>query len=225
MLGAVVGYILSLQLLDAALQPACDRGALAGFGAGDQCQLVALTPLEPFTVRIKIALLFGLLAGGPVIFYQLWMFITPGLTTKERRLSLPFVVFSQIMFAAGITFAWFVIPQGLGVLASFGGDQIQTTLTATNYLSFFMRVSLAFGVVFEIPLLLIFLSLVGVVTVEFLTTYRRHAIVANVVAAAFLTPTGDPLNLAIMAVPMILFYEISVLAARLIERRRRRRAT
>lgn len=219
---SIIGYILSLPLLDAALQPACDRGALTGFGAGDQCQLVALTPLEPFTVRIKIALMFGLLAGGPVIFYQLWMFITPGLTSTERRLSLPFVIFSQIMFAAGITFAWFVIPQGLGVLAAFGGDQIQTTLTATNYLSFFMRVSIAFGVVFEIPLLLIFLSLVGVVTVEFLTTYRRHAIVVNVIAAAFLTPTGDPLNLAIMAVPMILFYEISILAARLIERRRRR---
>lgn len=224
MLGAIVGYIIFDALLGAALQPVCDRDVLVVFGDDpESCALLALTPLEAFSVRVKTALVFGLFIGGPVIFYQLWKFITPGLTDSERRLTLPFVVLSQLMFGIGIVFAWFIIPQGLAILLNLGGDRIQAALSATNYLDFFLRTSVAFGLVFEIPLVLVFLSLVGIVTHDGLKRFRPYAVVANFVLAALITPTTDPFTLFLMAGPMTIFYETSIWAAWLIERRRRRR--
>ncbi len=202
----------------------CQKDVLIAFGDDPtDCRLIALTPLEPFSVRIKTALVFGLFVGGPVIFYQLWRFITPGLTDTERRLTAPFVLLSQVMFGVGIVFAWFIIPQGLAILLTLGGDQIQAALSATNYLDFFLRTSVAFGLVFEIPLVLIFLSLVGVVSNAGLRKFRPYAVLVNFVLAALITPTTDPFTLFLMAGPMVLFYEIAIWAAWLIERRRRRR--
>ncbi len=223
-LGTIVGYIIFDFLLGSALAPVCDRGVLIVFGDDpESCSLLALNVLEPFSVRIKTALVFGLFVGGPVIFYQLWKFITPGLTDTERHLTLPFVILSQVMFAFGIVFAWFIIPQGLAILLRLGGNQIQAALSATNYLDFFLRTSVAFGLVFEIPLVLIFLSLVGVVHHDGLRRFRPHAVVVNVIVAAIITPTTDAVTLFFMAGPMIVFYEVAIWAAWVIERRRRRR--
>lgn len=203
----------------------CEDGTLIQLGANpEDCGLLALNPLEPLSVRIKASIVVGLFIGGPVIFYQLWRFITPGLTDTERKLTLPFVVLSQVMFAFGLAFAWFVIPRGLSILMTFGGDQIQAALSASNYLDFFLRVSIAFGLVFELPLVLVFLSLVGVVSSAGLRKFRSYAVVVNVVVAALVTPTTDALTLFAMAGPMIIFYEISIWVAWLIERRRRQRS-
>ena len=154
---------------------------------------------------------------------QLWRFITPGLTRTERRLALPFVVLSQVMFAVGMVFAYVVIPQGLRILLGMAGDRVDIFLTLDEYLSFFLTTSVAFGLVFELPLVLVFLSLVGVVTAAGLRRARPYAMVAIVVVAAIITPTTDAVTLALMAGPMALFYELSIGAAWLIERRRRRR--
>lgn len=228
--GAVVGYLVFPYVLDVLIAPYCAAldtlGTDVAPGVEDpgQCELIAFRPLEPFSVRIKTALVIGLFIGGPVIFYQLWRFITPGLTSRERRYALPFVLLSQVMFAIGIGFAYLVIPQGLRILLFLGGDRITPLLSANEYLSFFLTMSVAFGLVFELPLVLIFLAMVGVVRARMLRRARPYAVVTMVVAAAFITPTTDAVTLLFMAGPMVLFYELSILAAWLIERSRRGRA-
>jgi sec-independent protein translocase protein TatC len=218
-LGAIVGYAVFPQVLSVLVGPFCQAQAVLAPEAS--CNLVALRPLEPFSVRVKTAVVIGLFLGGPVIFYQLWRFITPGLTPRERRLAAPFVVLSQVMFAVGVVFAYLVIPQGLRVLLGLAGPQVDTFLSVDEYLSFFLTTSVAFGLVFELPLVLIFLSLVGVVTAAGLRRARPYSVVAIVVAAAIITPTTDAVTLLLMAGPMYLFYELSIGAAWLIERRRR----
>jgi len=220
-LGMIVGYFVFPQVLELMMAPYC---AVADSIRPDgTCTLIALTPLEPLSVRLKTAFVIGLFLGGPVIFYQLWRFITPGLTTSERRYALPFVTISQVMFALGILFAYFVIPFGLRTLLGFGGPGIEPFLSASEYLSFFLTLSIAFGLVFELPLVLIFLALVGVISAAGLRKARPYAILASVVVSAFITPTNDALTLFFMAGPMILFYEVSIIAAWLIERSRRKR--
>lgn len=220
-LGAVVGYIVFPDVLRVLVGPFCQAQAILAPEAS--CNLVALRPLEPFSVRMKTAVVTGLFIAGPVIFYQLWRFITPGLTPAERRLALPFVVLSQVMFAVGIAFAYLVIPQGLRILLGLAGPQVDTFLSVDEYLSFFLTTSIAFGLVFELPLVLTFLAMVGVVTSAGLRRARPYSIVAIFVVAAFVTPTTDAVTLFLMAGPMYLFYELSILAAVMIERRRRRR--
>ena len=224
--GAVVGYILFDPILKQLIQPYCELPSRLRLetASGQDCGLFAFSVLEGFSVRIKTAGVVGLFLGGPVIFYQLWRFITPGLTTRERRYALPFVVLSQVMFGIGIVFAYIIIPQGLSILLGLGGDQIVPALSAQEYLSFVLTTAVAFGLVFEMPLILVFLSLVGIVTARGLRRARPYAIVGMVALAAVVTPTTDPVNLFFMAGPMLLFYELSILAAWLIERSRRRRA-
>ncbi len=221
--GAVVGYMVFPDFLDVIMRPYCDLPTALRVTEGDGCVLLAFRPLEPFSVRMKSALVIGLFIGGPVIFYQLWRFITPGLTSRERRYALPFVVLSQVMFAFGIAFAYLIIPQGLRILLGMGGESIAPALTAAEYLSFFLTTSLAFGIVFELPLVLVFLSLVRIVSAAGLRRFRPYAVVINVIVAAIVTPTTDAVTLLFLAGPMILFYEFSIIAAWLIERSRRRR--
>jgi sec-independent protein translocase protein TatC len=221
--GAVVGYVLFDPLIREIIAPYCDLPQAVRLAEGDDCVLLGFRVLEGFSVRIKTSLVVGLFIGGPVIFYQLWRFITPGLTSSERRYALPFVLFSQLLFAAGIAFAYLIIPKGLAILLNLGGPSIAPALGAEEYLSFFLTTSVAFGLVFELPLVLIFLSLVGIVTAKGLRRFRPYAIVVNVAVAAVVTPTTDPVNLFFMAGPMVLFYEMSIAAAWLIERSRRRR--
>ena len=218
--GTVVGYMVFPQLLDLIMEPYCH--VVEHVRPDGSCSLVALTPLEPISVRLKTSFVIGLFVGGPVIFYQLWRFITPGLTSTERRFALPFVAMSQVMFAVGIVFSYLVIPYGLQTLLALGGPRIEPLLSASEYLSFFLTLSIAFGVVFELPLVLIFLSLVGILTSSALRKARRYAILACVIAAAVITPTNDAVTLFFMAGPMLVFYELSIVAAWLIERRRRR---
>lgn len=223
-LGTIVGYIVFPAVLDVLIKPYCDVPSTFRLGGGDgPCQLLALGALEPFTVRIKTSVVIGLFLGGPVIFFQIWRFVTPGLTSTERRYALPFVIGSQFMFALGLGFAYIAIPQGLEILLNFGGDSIAPALSASQYLSFYLSTSLAFGIVFELPLVLILLAVVGVVSASFLRKYRPYALVMNTIIAAIVTPSTDAVTLMFMAVPMAIFYEVSIVAAWLIERRRRRK--
>lgn len=221
-LGTVVGYWLFPYVLDLLIAPYCDLpDALRTDGT---CTLVALRPLEPFSVRIRTALVIGLFIAGPVVFTQLWRFITPGLTRAERRFALPFVVLSQLMFAAGITAAYLVIPRALGVLLGLGGPLVEPMLSATEYLAFFLAMCVAFGLVFELPLVLIGLVLTGVVSAQGLHQSRPYAVVAMLTAAAIITPTTDAVTLLLVAGPMWVFFEISVGVAWYIDRRRARRS-
>ena len=218
-IGTAVGYAVFPFLIELLIAPYCQVLA----GGTDNCTLIALRPLEPFSVRIRTSLMVGLFLGGPIIFYQLWRFITPGLTKRERRFTLPFVVLSQVMFAIGIGFAYLIIPQALRVLLVLGGPRIEALLSASEYLSFFLRMCLAFAIVFELPLILIALILVGVLRASGLRKARPYAVVGMVTLSALITPTTDAVTLLLVALPMWLFYELSLLAAFVIERRRARR--
>lgn len=222
LLGAIVGYVLFPQLLAILIEPYCGLPQAYRLTTGE-CALVALKPLEAFSVRVKTALVFGAFVGAPVITYQVWRFVTPGLMPKERRYALPFVVMSQVMFALGIATAYLIIPQGLRILVELGGPQIAFILSAGEYLSFVLTTSMAFGLVFETPLLLIFLALVGVVSASGLRRFRPYAIVLSVVVGALITPTTDAVTLLFLAAPMIVFYEVAIVAAWFIERSRARR--
>ena len=221
-LGAIVGYIIFPAALELLIAPYCDVPTAFRPDSDGPCTLIQTRVLEGFSVRIKTSLVIGLFLGGPVIFYQLWRFITPGLTERERRYALPFVVLSQIFFAAGMAFAYLVIPQGLKVLLAIAGDGIAPLLGAGEYLSFFLTMSVAFGITFLVPLVLVFLALLGIVTAAPLRRARPYAIVGAAVLAALVTPTTDPVTMLLMMGPLVIFYELSILAAWLIDRRRRR---
>lgn len=186
----------------------------------DNCKLIFTDVLGAFVVRIKAALVVAVTFGGPIIAYQIWAFIVPGLKSTEKRYAAPFVVLSQLLFLGGAAFSFLIIPRGLEFLLNFGGDDFVSFLDADSYLTFLLRTMIAFGIAFEYPLIIAVLVLMGVVTHASLKQYRRHAFFASFVAAAVITPSQDPFTMCVMALPLALFYEICILFARLIERRR-----
>lgn len=170
--------------------------------------------VEPFLIYLKVALYAGLFVASPFILWQLWAFIAPGLYRKEKRAILPFVVTATLFFIGGAAFGYLVIlPPAFDFLIKSAGPDIKPVLMMDDQLGLVMMLLIAFGIIFEMPLILTFLAMVGFVDYKFLSKYRRHAIVVNTIIAAIVTPTGDPFNLALMAVPMMLCYELGILGA------------
>jgi sec-independent protein translocase protein TatC len=183
------------------------------------CNAVVVSGVvEPFLIRLKVSTYSGLALALPVVLFQLWRFITPGLTQKERRLAIPFVFSSLVLFALGGFFAFLTLPKGLNFLLGFGGPHIVPLLSATRYISFVILLTLAFGVSFEFPLVLIFLAMAHVITSRQLRDWRRWAWLSISIFAAVITPSQDPYTMLAMMVPMIVFYELSILVARLLKR-------
>lgn len=214
--GSVAGFLLYRPVLDFLQQPY--QEAVASLPDTITEKLIVTTPTEPFLAFLKIGLFVGLLLALPVILYQLWRFITPGLTARERRMGIPFVLASLVLFAGGAVFAFAIVPRGLAFLFSFGGDNLVPLLTIDRYLSFLFFLVLAFGLSFELPLLLLFLTGVGVISSAQLRSWRRYALIGTVVFAAVATPTQDPYTMLLMAVPIYLLYEGAILIARLFKR-------
>ncbi len=186
-----------------------------------QQQLHYTNYIEPFFVYLKVALYGGLFLAAPFVLWQLWLFLAPGLYKRERRVVVPFLFFGTLLFYAGASFCYLlVMPAAFPALAAIAGPDMKPILTMTEQLSLVLSMLLGFGIVFEVPVVIAFLSMIGLVSAEFLAKYRRHAIVLNTVLAAIITPTGDPFNLALMAIPMILFYEIGILLARILGKKR-----
>lgn len=225
-LALIVGFIVYEPLLQILIRPYCELPAelRAGLFQGDDCRLIITDVLGQFFLRIKIAAVVAVVLAGPLVAYQIWRFVMPGLRSVERRYALPFVVISQILFASGAVFSYYVLPRGLQVLLSLAGDTVVTVLDANHYLTFLIHMMIGFGVAFELPLILISLVLMGAVSARTLRTYRRHALFGTFVASAIITPTTDPLTMTLMAGPLVFFYELSVVVARVVEKRRRRRA-
>jgi sec-independent protein translocase protein TatC len=225
-LGFVVGFIFRDQVFNVLIQPYCELPSQLRAGsealALEGCNLVILDVLGFFFVSLKAAAVVAVVLAAPVVFYQIWRFVTPGLRPVERKYALPFLIISQLLFAGGAVFSYYVIPRGLEFLLGFAGPNVVSLMDADRYLSFMLHTMIGFGVAFELPLILIMLSLMGVVGSQSLRKNRRYAIFGIFVAAAIITPTQDPVTLSIMAGPLILFYEISILVARLVERRRAR---
>jgi len=192
------------------------RPVLASLPEG-QRQLHFTSYLEPFFVYLKVSLYGGLFLSAPWVLFQVWQFVAPGLYRKEKRMVVPFLFFGTVLFYVGAAFCYYlVMPVAFPALAGIAGADMSPILTMKEQLGLVLAMLLGFGVVFELPVIIAFLSLVGVVTPQFLSKYRRHAIILNVALAAVITPTGDPFSLGLMALPMIVFYEVGILVARVI---------
>jgi sec-independent protein translocase protein TatC len=192
--------------------------------AGQSCGLLAQSPLEGLSIRIRLSLVLGLLIAMPVIAYQLWRFIAPGLKQNEKRFAIPFALASTLLFAGGVTIAFVTMPKAIGFLVAAGGEGLINFYAADRYLRFVMFMGLAFGLTFEFPLVLVFLSMAGVLSSQAMLRAWRPAVALIIVVAAVVTPSQDPISLFSMAIPMWIFYFAAAGVARfLIEPRRRRR--
>jgi sec-independent protein translocase protein TatC len=185
---------------------------------GEKHALIFLGPLDAFLTRIKIATYGGIVLALPVWLFELWRFITPGLNPKEKRYAIPFVFASIVLFALGGLVALVTLPKALEFLLDIGGTQLRPELTADKYLGLVSLMIVAFGVAFEFPVVLVFLLLARVLTTQQLRKWRRPAILIIVVFAAVITPSQDPYSLFFMAVPMYIFYEMSIIIGRVLKR-------
>ncbi len=175
---------------------------------------------DAFFTYLKVALLAGIFLAIPVIFYQLWMFVMPGLYEKEKRMVLPAVALSSIFFAGGALFGYFIVfPFGFKFFMGFSSDFIQPMPSIREYLSFSSKLLLAFGIVFEMPLVIVILTKLGVVKVSQLTAYRKYVIVVFFVFSAILTPP-DVVTQIMMAGPLMILYELSIIAAKIISKKK-----
>jgi sec-independent protein translocase protein TatC len=220
--GAVAGLILYPRVLNFLVGPY--RDALRSLPAearppGSFSEALVFNQVtEPFLQFLKVGIFTGFLIALPVILYQLWAFVTPGLTSRERRLSIPFVLSSLILFGGGVAFAFVVTPRGLSFLLGFGGNDLIPLVTIQHYLNFLIFLILAFGISFEFPLVLIFLSGARIITTAQMRAWRLYAYFGAIIFAAVITPTQDPYTMVLMWIPLVLLYEGAILIARLFKR-------
>jgi sec-independent protein translocase protein TatC len=185
-------------------------------------RLKYLSPTEPFFITLKLAVSVGLVLASPIVIYQVWAFLAPALLPSERRVIVPSLYLGLVLFALGVLMSYeVVLPMTLSFTMSFQTESLEQSIVIGEYLSFVTRLLLAFGGVFELPVVVLILSAMGLVTPEFLSSKRRHAMVIITVLAALLTP-GDVITLTLMMmVPLFLLYEFSIVLSRLVARRRR----
>ena len=188
-------------------------------------RLLQLDPLEGFGVRLKVTGYGGIALAMPVLLWQVWRFISPGLYDNEKRYAIPFVGSALVLFATGAGIAYWTMPKALDFLGSVGGDSLTTHYSPGKYFQLITYMMLAFGAGFEFPILLVFLQLAGIVQTDQLRQFRRYAIVLITVLVAVLTPSGDPYSMLALSVPMIIFYEVAILIGRWHARRAARTAS
>ena len=183
------------------------------------CALAYISIVEPFLVKIKTVGALGLCLALPVVLYEIWRFVTPGLKSNERRYAIPFVLASIALFVLGGYFALLTLPKGLAFLLGFAGtSRIYTVLSVGKYVGFVTLLILAFGASFEFPLLLISLTMVGVLSSRKLRAWRRYAVVVIAIVAAVITPSQDWFTMTALMFPLLVFYELSILVARLMKK-------
>ena len=220
-IGATIGWIIYPWVLDFLTTPLKSIDDNLALTDG---KLLLTGPMEGFFLRIKISTYLGIALAMPVILYQLWKFIAPGLYQNERRYGLSFVASATVLFILGAAVAYLTLPKALEFLASIGGDSFVAAYTGPEYLTLIVYMMLAFGIGFEFPILLVFLQIAGIVTVARLRQFRRYAIVGLSVIVAVATPSADPISMLALLIPMILFYEAAIIFGRIRERRLRKAA-
>ena len=195
--------------------------ALAKNGAAPK--LVFLNPTEPFNLYLKIAAMAGLFVASPFVLYQVWLFISPGLYRHEKKYLVPFMVSTVGLFLAGGMFGYkMVFPAALTFLIDYG-KQFQPMITINEYIDLFLTIIVGLGVVFEMPILVFFLALMGIVTAKWMWRNVRYAILAIFVIAAILTPTTDILNMCLFAAPMVVLYILSIGVAYFVHPKQRKK--
>lgn len=227
-LGAVAvavipAWFLYPWMVDILNAPYCD--ALTRTDPDASCKFLETNLLAPFTLRLRIAGYGALFLAMPVILWQLWRFIAPGLYKKERRYALAFTVSAMLLFVAGAVTAYFTLTQAVSFLVSIGGADVEIRSGIENFVKLALFMMLAFGIGFQFPVVVVALQMVGAVTPEKLASWWRQAIVLITLIAAGITPSGDPISMFALALPMYLFYGISIAIGRLWNRRKRKRAS
>jgi len=207
---AVVAFAFHEQIIEFLAEP-----YLVATGS----ELAYFRPTEAFSLVMKVALWGGVILASPVILYQLWRFVAPALTPREKKWVVPLIAVLVVLFIAGITVGYLALERGLGFLLDFGGDTLAPVIGAQFYMSFAMRFLLAFGIAFEFPVFIFAAAAVGAVTSQQLRSSRRWAVVIILIVAAVITPSGDPLTLLMLATPMYVFYELTILAVRFLLKR------
>ena len=208
--GFVAAYFFKEQLFDILTAPLVTAMAKSG-----NAKLIFTGLPEAFFTYLKVALLAGIILATPVLFYEFWMFVSPGLYREEKKYILPIIILSLIFFIAGASFGYFIVfPYGFQFFLGFTTETIQAMPSMKEYLSFASKMLLAFGFVFELPLVLTFLSRMGLVTPAFLKKNRKYALLLFFVGAALITPP-DVVTQVMMAMPLILLYEIGILGAKI----------
>ncbi len=202
--GSVVGFVFGQNIIEVLKAPYGDA------------KLVLLAPGEGFFIVLKVALATGIVLGMPVILFELWRFVSPGLTTEERRIARPWVPLALVFFVGGVAVAYVVLPFAVAFLSSFGtGDlPLENMWTADGYFGFVATMFVGFGLVMEYPIVLVLLSKVGIVTSARLKSSRRYVIIVFAIVAAVATPGGDIISPIVLGVTMYLLYELSILLVR-----------
>ena len=207
-IGTLVAFFINDQILNILVFPY--EVALPG------TDLAYFRPTEAFSLVMRISLFAGVILASPVILYQSWRFLAPALTSREKKWAFPMTAIFVALFLGGDVVGYYALSRGLGFLLSFGGDSLEPVIGAEFYLSFAMRFILAFGIAFEFPIFIFGAAAFGAVTSRQLRYTRRWAVLIIVIFAAVITPSGDPLTLLLLAVPMYVLYEIAILAIRFI---------
>jgi len=212
-IGFVAAYFFKEQLFEILTAPLVTAMAKSG-----NAKLIFTGLPEAFFTYLKVALLAGIILATPVLFYEFWMFVSPGLYREEKKYILPIIMLSVMFFIAGASFGYFVVfPYGFQFFLGFTTETIQAMPSMKEYLSFASKMLLAFGFVFELPLVLTFLSRMGLVTPAFLKQNRKYALLLFFVGAAIITPP-DVVTQIMMAMPLIILYEVGITGARIFAR-------
>ncbi len=220
--GVLVAAVFNSFVFDALLWPLRQVKGLPE----EAYQITTFSPAEPFMVSLKVWVAGGLIMASPILIWQMWAFLAPAFTPTEKRYFYPVVFASTGLFLGGIALAYFlVLPRGLGFLLNFSSGFFNVQNRASDYFTFMALFILAFGVVFELPVVLVLLAKVGVIDDRFLRKYRRYAILVLAVMAAFITPSQDAFSMLAMFVPLYVLYEASIVLARLVQPKKEKAAS
>lgn len=207
----VITFFFSDDLLDFLVRPL--RAAVP------DSNLVYFRPTEAFSTVMRVSLFGGFILASPVVLYHLWRFVAPALSKREKRWAYPLTAVLVALFLGGVVFGYVALERGLGFLLDFGGSTLEPLIRAEDYLKFATRFILAFGIAFEFPVFLFAAAAFGAVASKTLSANRRWAFVIILVAAAVITPSGDPVTLFLLATPLYVLYELTILAIRFILKR------
>jgi sec-independent protein translocase protein TatC len=214
--GGLVAYFLYGHILNFFIHPYCQ--ILKSKPNHPPCSLFVRDPIAKLTIRLKISFFGGFALALPVILWQVWRFITPGLHPREKRYAVPFVLSSMVLFALGAIVALETLPLALRFFESVGGTQLSSLYDPDPYLRLVILMIVVYGIGFEFPVVLVSLLLVRVLTTAQLRKWRRVAFVGVVAAAAIFTPSSDPISMFALAIPLYLFYEAAIIIGRLLKR-------
>ena len=226
LLAVVLGVIIVMAFYNGVLDFLLEPYRTLCAATPEFCQLsngnvVSLAPLEGFSTRVSISTYGGIVLALPVIMWQVWRFIVPALHAKEKKYAIPFVASSVLLFALGAFLAYWTLEKALEFLIAWAGEDVQSTFRVSEYVKLVGLMIAAFGIAFQFPVLLVALQLVGVLTPTTLLKGWRYAIMACFVVAAVITPSGDPFSMLALAIPMSVFYLVSILIGWVVLRRRR----